>query len=70
MVKCAKKMAFNCQCGRAGPGPVVRWGRFFISPSLALTMPISNNFQLNRASGETPKLWVYLTIKVIVIPKV
>ena len=53
MVKCAKKMAFNCQCGRAGPGPVVRWGRFFISPSLALTMPISNNFQLNGASGET-----------------
>ena len=37
----------------------VRWGvgTFFQIP-LALTMPISNNFQLNGASVETLKLWV------------
>ena len=42
--------------GGAGAGPPMM-GTFFHIP-LALTMPISNNFQLNRASGETPKLWV------------
>ena len=44
--------------GGAGAGPpTLKMGTFFHIP-LALTMPISNNFQLNRASGETPKLWV------------
>ena len=44
--------------GGAGAGPpTCKMGTFFHIP-LALTMPISNNFQSRRASGETPKLWV------------
>ena len=44
--------------GETGAGPpTCKMGTFFQIP-LALTMPISNNFQLNGASGETLKLWV------------
>ena len=43
--------------GGAGTGPpTCEMGTFFHIP-LALTMPTSNNFQLNGALGETPKLW-------------
>ena len=35
--------------------PTCKMGTFFQIP-LALTMPISNNFQLNAASGETLRL--------------
>ena len=48
----------NRRCGRGRLGedqPTCKMGTFFQIP-LALTMPISNNFQLNGASRETPKL--------------
>ena len=51
--------------GGTGEDPnTCKLGTFFQIP-LTLTMPIGNNFQLNRASGETTKLWVIF----IVVPK-
>ena len=44
--------------GGAGVGPpICKLGTFYQIP-LALTMPISNDFQSNGASGETANLWV------------
>ena len=59
----------------AGTGPpTCKMGTFFHIP-LALTMAINNNFQLNEALGETPKLLVLrssrtMKITFIVIPNV
>ena len=48
--------------GGAGAGPpTCKMGTFFHIP-LALTIPISNNFQSNRALGETPKLCIPIKV--------
>ena len=44
--------------GRAGAGPNTNKIGTYFHTLLAPTMPISNNFQLKRASGETSKLLV------------
>ena len=46
--------------GVGGAGlPTCKMGTFFQIP-LALTMPISNNFLFNGASGQSLKLWLLL----------
>ena len=57
--------------GGIGDDPTsCKLGKFFQIP-LTLTMPIGNNFQLNEASGETPKtLDITMKMTFIVIPKV
>ena len=50
--------------GGTGEDPTTcKLGTFFQIP-LTLTMPISNNFQLNGASGETPKGHGQYTIQI------